>query len=87
MKKLTIAEKRIRGTLDQSKIKKPMTFEPLDEIPAPMTRLGAVEMRYYNLVAEILVNSKTLTMAEVPGMTRAAEFYGIFQKAKKEIVK
>jgi phage terminase small subunit len=87
MKRLTKAEKMIRGTFEASKIKKPLNFLPLETVPEPMMKLHPVEMEYYQLCAECMVGNNTLTSADLPGLTRAAKMYGIFQQALKDIEK
>lgn len=87
MKKLTIAEKKRRGTFDRSKIRTPLTFKPLTEIPEPMTELDPGERGYFDLCAEVMISNGTLTSADVPGMERAAKMWGIYQKALGEVKK
>ncbi|MFZ4521474.1 MAG: P27 family phage terminase small subunit [Bacteroidales bacterium] len=85
MKRLTKAEKLIRGTFDPSKIRPVLTSNPLLAIPDPMTKLSSVEMEYYRLCAEIMISNHTLTSADIPGLTRAAAMFAIFEQAKQDI--
>jgi len=85
MKKLTEKEKKIRGTFEASKIRTPLTFEPLTKIPEPMMKLGPIEMEYFQHCAEIMISNHTLTSADVPGLSRAANIYRIYRQAIEDI--
>jgi phage terminase small subunit len=85
MRKLQKEEKLRRGTFDKSKIRVPLTFEPLTAIPDPLMNLEPDEMQYFKLCADVMLSNGTLTSADVPGITRAARMYGIYLQALKEI--
>ena len=63
----------------------PLTFEPLTSIPEPMMTLEPDEMEYFRHCSEIMISNHTLTSADVPGLSRAAHWYGIYKKMLQEI--
>jgi P27 family predicted phage terminase small subunit len=62
-----------------------LVIEPLEKRPEPMHKLDPVALVYFNHCADLLIASKVLTAADVPGMTRAATWYSIFCKALEDV--
>ena len=85
MRKLTKERKMMQGTYDRSKEKPVMTMDPLTEIPEPMYPLNEVEAGYFNHCAGIMLQNKTLTASDIPGLTRASSWYGIYTKALEDV--
>jgi len=85
MKKLSIQEKKLRGTFDPSKVRKLATFDLLTEIPEPTQDLAPDELAYFRACCEAMISNHTLSGAYIPGISRAARMYGIYLQALKDI--
>jgi phage terminase small subunit len=57
----------------------------LQDIPSPSYQLNETELAYFAEAAELLIMAGTLTAADVPGMTRAASWFGIWKRCLAEI--
>lgn len=88
MKKLTTEEKIKRGTLVKHREQvNHFTTQPLITRPEPMHPLGEIERRYYDFCADLLIGANVLTMADVPGLTRAATWYKTYCDALEQVTK
>ena len=85
MKRLTVKEKKIRGTYRPSEIHQPVTHEPLTKIPEPMMNLSPDGMRYFTNCCETMLSGRTLTAAEIPAICRAAKLYESYLKAVEAV--
>jgi phage terminase small subunit len=85
MKKLTIQEKKRRGTYERCKERKSLSFDALNQVPEPLMELSKVEQSYFDLCANAMIHERTLTGAFIPALTRAASTYGIYCQALEGI--
>ena len=74
----TKQQKIITGTFRQDRVKTGLTFEPLSEIPEPFEVLREHGAKYFRAVCECLISNKTLTAADIPAVTRAAQQYAMY---------
>ena len=75
------AVKEKAGTLQKCRVKNNPTYEPLTEIPAPSFDLNDFGMDYFAQFCNILLSNKTLTMADIPGITRNARMFELYKEA------
>jgi len=83
--RLTQEQKFQRGTLQKCRIKDSLTYEPLNELPAPAFELNEKGRDYFNRFCTILLSNKTLTIADIPIITRASKYYEIFIEANEGV--
>ena len=81
MRKKTPEVKRLQGTLKISREKSELTYEPLTSVPAPSFNLTKPGQIYFDQFCEILISNKTLTVADVPIITRCARWFEIYKEA------
>jgi len=86
MNELTNKEKLQRGTLKKSRVKSCLSYEPLKKVPRPAFGLSHIGMDYFSKFCKILISIESLTMADVPGITRAARWYEIYKEAENDII-
>lgn len=85
MRKTTKKEKILAGTFQPCRDKVLVTTDPLTEIPDPDYELDPVELTYFTRCASLLIAAGTLTDGDVPGMTRASSWFGIWQNCLADI--
>lgn len=78
-------QKQLAGTLRPDRDRTPLTCEPLNEVPQPFAPLSDTGKRYFQAVCEVLLSNGTLTAADLPAITRAAEIYEFYVDAKKAV--
>lgn len=83
----SIHQKKLSGTYREDRQKYLESVNPLQDIPEPSYPLNETELQYFNEVAELLIIQGTLTAADIPGTTRAASWYGIWQTCLEEVEK
>ena len=81
MQKKPSSVKKIQGTLKISREKSELTYDPLTSIPAPAFKLSDEGLKYFERFCEILISNKTLTIADVPVISRAARWFEIYTEA------
>lgn len=79
--------KKQQGTLKKSRIKSNPTYAPIDQVPDPAFKLSPAGQEYFRQFCSILLSNKTLTLAYVPIITRAARWYEIYVEADKGVQK
>jgi len=84
---ITNKEKQRRGTLQKSRVKNPMTFELIDNIPDPLEELDVSGQRYFNYVCGLLISDNKLTGADIGAITTAAKVYSVFIEACQNVNK
>lgn len=87
MIKLTTEEKKKRGTLAKSRERDILSFDPLSAVPEPAFTLDEIGIQYFTRFCNILLSNKTLTIADIPIITRAAKWFVIFTIAEHEVTK
>lgn len=80
-------QKMISGTYRPDREPSGMTFEPLQSVPAPFENLSQTSQRYYQNVCSCLLSNQTLTAADIPIVTRAAQIFGQWCDAMGDIEK
>jgi P27 family predicted phage terminase small subunit len=74
----TKQQKIITGTFRKDRVKVGLTFAPLKEIPEPFEPLKEHGAKYFRAVCECLISNKTLTAADIPAVSRAAQQYAMY---------
>lgn len=87
MKKLSNTEKEKRGTLRKSRIKETLSYLPLTKVPTPAFTLNKYGLDYFKRFCSILLSNKSLTIADIPIITRASKYYEIFIEADNGVKK
>ena len=83
----TIQQKMLSGTLQKCRMKNPVEYEPLKEIPDPLSKLDNPGKEFFEYVCSLLISNKQLTTADIPAITRAAGIWEIFMQAKSNCSK
>jgi P27 family predicted phage terminase small subunit len=87
MRKISDEEKVKQGTIKKSRIKQELNYDPLGSIPAPAFKLNKDGVEFYERFCSILISNRTLTVADIPGITRAARWFEMYKDADKHILK
>lgn len=83
----TIQQKKLSGTLQKCRMKNPVEYEPVKEIPEPLSKLDKPGSEFFEFVCSLLISNKQLSTADIPAITRAASVWGIFMEAKENCSK
>lgn len=75
-------QKQMAGTLQPCREKNLIDFEPVFEIPEPLSKLDQPGQEFFEYVCSLLISNKQLTTADLPAITRAAGIWEIFIQAK-----
>ena len=76
--------KQLQGTVQKCRVKTPPSYEPLTSVPDPAFELNDDGMEYFTRFCQILLSNRTMTVAYVPIITRAARFYEIYKRADRK---
>jgi P27 family predicted phage terminase small subunit len=82
----SIEEKKKKGTIRKDRIATLLSYDPLVKIPKPAFTLNKDGRKYFNRFCQILLSNKTLTIADVPIITRAARYFEIFSEANENVL-
>ncbi len=75
-------QKKLSGTIQPCREKNPIDFEPVLEVPEPLSKLDKPGKEFFEYVCSLLISNKQLTTADLPAITRAAGIWEIFMQAK-----
>ena len=84
-KRATIEEKKIKKTARKDREIYSLSYDPISEVPEPAFDLNADGQKYFGRFCQILLSNKTLTIADIPIITRAAMYYEIFSDARDSV--
>jgi len=85
MIKKTAEQKQKQGTLKKSREKAILTYDPLIKVPSPTFKLTTIGRSYFTRFCQILISNKTLTVADIPLITRTARWYEIYKQSDKDV--